>query len=980
MSGLGWGEWLLGSWPSFWTETGKTVAAINPGFTHCRWYRRFGRAKIEPVEGKLQMNQTRTGIVAKRDKTPGHFNQTCVDQMTNALPLQAIAAILFVLSATAGLQADHNKLLQREFKRGISRNLARDSEGFCYMLLPTPELEDGPRFSLKVSQKPHPDSLSDFSTTVMLPTTALSGAADTSFFSAGLAVDAHDQLHLVCTTERGQTVYSVVDVQLLRSRRTKPKWLNPATGQEGSLVLAAARSCAGDICRAADGQVWLTWTTDGEKDSDVTVHLGTLREGAWQSFVLGLGKKLYPPSLLISRDGAFFHVACGDTTGGTHYLRGKVVELDTEKKWRFEWSHSGNRPALAEMSARVLAVHESGDSLKYTFLNQKEQVRQSHPLTDLDSRLAWDTVHSPRLVVDQHGVPWVFFIDSTRQHVFYSRWLGTRWSPILNGYWLTRNTARFEDNHVSIDWLSAEHGLGADKSSIGLVIGHRSHFPDARFHVLPVPSLTSDAGNKILFLDLKEVQHIDGVNLKVNTARKLAAPVITGGRRDDFDSQGAANVAVFRQDGVYRAWYSGLYRKPGSEWPKSGSVPRVRVGYAESADGIHFKKKSLGLSSFGANNNTNIVAGLPATPIYRPIVPTGIHIDAADPDPTRRYKFLTWTGSRPIRKQENAVEVVDEQTWTLWASPDGLRWREANRGGIRYPGGMPSSFSPQAMFHDQDESDPARKYKAYGFLGLNNDRRGAGYGYSADAIEWTADPRNPVFDAWARAIPVVRNGKVEQIHDVVVWKYHQYYLALYQYQRRAETNTIELAMSRDGENFTYIEPGTAVIRRGASGQWDADSIAPSVPLVDDSEIKIYYSGYRFDRTKRIEGERACGLAILRLDGFTHLTLEDGRDQGSVTTIPAVRGNATELRVNASCAKGSRIEVELIESKSGQAIPGFSRAECTPITTDSLAHRVRWGKRSLADAPNASFQIHFHLTNGRESPRLYSFEFRTARDK
>ena len=156
-------------------------------------------------------------------------------------------------------------------------------------------------------------------------------------------------------------------------------------------------------------------------------------------------------------------------------------------------------------------------------------------------------------------------------------------------------------------------------------------------------------------------------------------------------------------------------------------------------------------------------------------------IDSADPDPSRRYKFLTWSASRPKRKLPNPDDV-DEQTWTLWTSPDGLRLKQASRGGIRYPGGMPASFSPQSLFHDPDEPDPARKYKAYGFIGLNNDRRGAGYGYSADAIEWTADPRNPVFDPWARATPVVRNGKVEQIHDAVVWKYHQYYLALYQYQ------------------------------------------------------------------------------------------------------------------------------------------------------------------------------------------------------
>ena len=886
-------------------------------------------------------------------------------------------SVLFVLATTTGLQADHNRLLQLEFKRGISRYLARDSKGYCYLLVPSPISEGASDFTLRISRKPHPESISDFSTTVTLAAPTLPGAAGTALFSAGLAVDARDQLHLVFTTTRGRTAYGVVETQRLRSGRSRPTWLNPVNGQKGLLVLAAARSWVGDICRAADGQVWLAWTTEGTNDSEVAVHLGTLRDDAWQSFELGRGKKFYPPSLLISPDGTFFHVACGNTTGGTHYLRGRVSELGTNRKWKFERSHSGNRPALAEFHGRVLAVHESGDSLKHTFLEAEQKPRQSHLLTDLDSRLVWDTVHSPRLVVDQYGVPWVFFIDSTRQHVFYARWLGTRWSPILNGYWLTRNTARLEDNHLSIDWLEVKHGLGADNSSIGLVIGHRSQFPDAEFHVLSVPSLRSDAGNKVLFLDLKEVQQIDGVKLKVNTARKLADPVITGGLPGDFDSQGAANVAVIKQNGVYRAWYSGLHREPGSEWPKRGPIPYVRVGYAESTDGIHFQKKPLGLSSFGDNDDTNIVAGLPATPIYRPIVPTGMHVDFTDPDPTRRYKFLTWTGGRPVRKRAGAGEVMDEQTWTLWTSPDGLRWREASRGGIRYPGGMPSSFSPQAMFHDLGETDPAKKYKAYGFLGLNNDRRGAGYGYSADAIEWTADPHNPVFDAWARATPVVRSGKVEQIHDAVVWKYHQYYLALYQYQRSGEEMIIELAMSRDGEKFSYIQPGSEVVRRGTAGQWDSDSIAPSVPLVDEDEIKVYYSGYRFSRTKLIEGERACGLARLRLDGLTQLILEDGREQGDVTTVPTVRGGATELHVNAFCAAGSWIEVELIDPASGQTLPGFSREECTPIASDSLAHRIRWGKRSLADAPNASFQIHFHLAKGRESPRLYSFEFRQA---
>ena len=148
-----------------------------------------------------------------------------------------------------------------------------------------------------------------------------------------------------------------------------------------------------------------------------------------------------------------------------------------------------------------------------------------------------------------------------------------------------------------------------------------------------------------------------------------------------------------------------------------------------------------------------------------------------------------------------------------------------------------------------------------------------------------------------------------------------------------------------------------------------------MPLVDEEEIKIYYSGYRFSKTKLVEGEHACGLATLRLDGFTHVTLEDGRDQGSITTIPVDRGAATELLVNASCTDGNRIEVELVDPDTGEPLPRFSRKECTIIKTDSLAHRVSWGRRKLADVGRASFQVRFHLTGRDSSPDLYSFEFR-----
>ena len=89
------------------------------------------------------MNQARTSIVTERRKPPGSFNQICVNRTACAVPLQTITGILIVLATTTGLQADHNKLLQLELKRGISRHLACDSEGYCYLLLPSPDLEGG---------------------------------------------------------------------------------------------------------------------------------------------------------------------------------------------------------------------------------------------------------------------------------------------------------------------------------------------------------------------------------------------------------------------------------------------------------------------------------------------------------------------------------------------------------------------------------------------------------------------------------------------------------------------------------------------------------------------------------------------------------------------------------------------------------------------------------------------------------------------
>jgi hypothetical protein len=95
---------------------------------------------------------------------------------------------LFVLCTAPAAEGDLNRLLQREFRTAISRHVACDSQGYCYLLTPPAGTEDERTFTLQASRKPHPDSITDFLLTVPLP--ALPGQARSSCVAAGLAVDA----------------------------------------------------------------------------------------------------------------------------------------------------------------------------------------------------------------------------------------------------------------------------------------------------------------------------------------------------------------------------------------------------------------------------------------------------------------------------------------------------------------------------------------------------------------------------------------------------------------------------------------------------------------------------------------------------------------------------------------------------------------------------------------------------------------------
>lgn len=250
--------------------------------------------------------------------------------------------------------------------------------------------------------------------------------------------------------------------------------------------------------------------------------------------------------------------------------------------------------------------------------------------------------------------------------------------------------------------------------------------------------------------------------------------------------------------------------------------------------------------------------------------------------------------------------------------------------------------------------------------------------YSDDLKNWQFYEDNPVLPSELRGTPLVPQGPESQIHDTVVWQYEGWYVALYQYQYGPDQHDVELALSRDGKSFQFLSVDNKLISRGDAGQWDRGSIVPTVPLITDDVIRIYYGGsnyyhpsdgeYTYQRSDNMK--IACGLAELRLDGFAAVELSAGCN-GTMITVPIELKSQTNYKIylNADCGKGGKILVEL-SALSGKPIAGYSADDCTPIFGNSTNQPISWKSKSSISTDDM-FQIKLFGFAGSEPLNIYS---------
>ena len=384
--------------------------------------------------------------------------------------------------------------------------------------------------------------------------------------------------------------------------------------------------------------------------------------------------------------------------------------------------------------------------------------------------------------------------------------------------------------------------------------------------------------------------------------------------------------------GKFRCWYLA------SSDPDA--APEYYICYAESPDGIRWKKPMVG------------AAGLLGYERHNVVVPGGHGICVLrtphDPDPGTRYKGLGGD--------------------MLAFSADGINWSME-----RFKAAGKNDTGSSVVFWKGE-------YLAY----VRNQHpdpdwpgvmRAVALSTSTDFKSWT--PKKTIFLSDQRdGYPWVQpyGLEVTAYGDQLIGLLPLLHLDRKQGNNSLGDMKIQLVAGRDGRSWTRVADRATFMEHTPSVEnrtWDSEYIFPATTMfVKDDLVHVYYTGYDSRHGDGIVARKGIGLATLPADRFVALVPSPGGTEGVLETMPLSLPGG-ELLVNARVPPGG-LEVELLDQR-GNVPEGFGRKQCRLLAHDPLRYRVVWesegNTRPIGQAPLKTPALRFVLRKG----ELYAFQ-------
>jgi len=450
-----------------------------------------------------------------------------------------------------------------------------------------------------------------------------------------------------------------------------------------------------------------------------------------------------------------------------------------------------------------------------------------------------------------------------------------------------------------------------------------------------------DVGGTLqLFLDDYLIESITNLELKLHSP--VPAEVVL--RKDrPWEDTTLYDPVVIKDGPRYRMWYRANF-----------NAPPFYTGYAESRDGIHWSKPSLGLIAFKGSRENNLVW-------------------SSGTDTRKGCVLSIFKDTNPNASEDERYKAiaVGPKCKTLLAlvSPEGFRWRLLRADPILRDPKEKSPFDS----HNITFWDAARgRYVVY--------LRGWPQGWPK-GIRSVCRSTSTDFRTWsAPEFLHLGNSTPEHLYKNAATPYYRRPDVLLMFpkrfleKRKADPNwshtglsDIVFMSSRDGLHWdrrfmeAFIRPGPDPLNWHESALEVGQGLVPT----PDGRMSLYYiQNYRTDSVRICRG-------TLRVDGL--VSVHAHYAGGEFLTRPIVfQGERLVINYATSAAGSLRVEIQDVR---GKVLPGFAMSDCREIYGDHLDRVVTWrGASCIARLSGEVVRLRIEMKDA----DLYCLQFQADR--
>ena len=533
---------------------------------------------------------------------------------------------------------------------------------------------------------------------------------------------------------------------------------------------------------------------------------------------------------------------------------------------------------------------------------------------------------------------------------------------------------------VSLQWASS---LGADE---------------------PTPQETFDTGSpQVLYaFDDQSIPWIRGVELKMQAPEKHPGnPIIARGNEGQADAKRAYQPSVLRDGDRWRMWYGAT------------SDDRThRIAYAESDDGLTWRKPALGLVEYGGNRDNNLVDAQPGIGTV-----TVIH----DPDAPaeRRYvvagEHFDWWGSR---RGGAGWNLAGPSITRIDTSPDGLHWTPVlDRPGLIMPQNETATiykFAGNYHVGGHQISPLLRLPMQEHALGGNLGPRTFVVWRSPRLDRWPIEYTRAFYKPMRSSSPERTEWDREEVHlgasvtpmgGVCLGVYGQWHHPIGTKVSQKEIKNVRkveggnqtggrleyfapqvsidlgFILSNDGLHFREPAPGYHLIQRDQELTWDRDfrdnKDKDNFLLMQGSIVNTEGRTFIFYGATTPGGNTGpvmanIGVATLPRDRFACLQMiPDAPGGGYFVTRALTLERGGQLFANVDVPDGSSVRFSLVDENGLETLEGYGFDDASVPVTSGLDTALRWRDRPTLPK-GTPFRIRAHLQG---NAKMYALTLR-----